>query len=221
MKLLDLYCGAGGASRGYGDAGFEIIGVDIVKQKNYQYEFIRNNVLDLEISFLRQFDVIHASPPCQSYSDSKHNLAWYFPDLIERTREMLIESGRLYIIENIPEAPLIKEKCILLCGTMFEELRVIRHRLFESNSPLVQPPHINKKEHPLVYTHDKRKPHYKRGDPWKDYLTVTGGGNSSIESALDAMAIDWKMFKREVNEAVPPPYTRYIGRKIIENLSII
>lgn len=214
MKLLDLYCGAGGGAMGYYRAGFtSIVGVDLVNQKHYPFEFVRSNVLDLEVDFLREFDVIHASPPCQAYGPNKHNLAWYFPDIMEETRELLLASGKPYIIENIPQAPLINP--ILLCGTMFPELRVIRHRLFESNFPIGAPFHLKKNDHPIAYSARNVESGIVTDDPWNNYVTVVGGGTTTVECAKDAMGIDWPMFKREVNEAIPPAYTEYLGRQII------
>lgn len=97
-------------------------------------------------------------------------------------------------------------------------LRVIRHRSFESNVTLIQPPHIKKSDHPLVYTLDKRKNHYKKEDDMTMFVTVVGGGNCSVEAAKDAMGIDWPCFKRELNQAIPPAYTEYIGKQILEIL---
>lgn len=69
--LLDLFCGAGGASAGYYEAGFdEIIGIDINPQPNYPFKFIQEDVTRLSPVHLRRFNptAIHASPPCQAYS---------------------------------------------------------------------------------------------------------------------------------------------------------
>ena len=176
-RLLDLFCCAGGAAKGYSDAGFEVVGVDINPQPNYPFEFIQADVLNMDIGFLQDFDAIHASPPCQSYSDlaKRNRNADAHPRLIEPVREMLDKSGRPYVIENVEGAPL--QNPIVLCGTMFKGLRVIRHRLFEANFPLVAPEHIPHKEHPRVHTLDKRKNHYGKTDEWKDFVQVTGGGN--------------------------------------------
>ncbi len=129
-RLLDLFCCAGGAGVGYAEAGFEVVGVDINAQPNYPLPFIQHDVLKLDLKFIRLFDAVHASPPCQSYSDlAKRNRnadAW--PRLIEPVREILFRSGLPYIIENVEGAPLISP--VMLCGTMFRGLRVIRHRLF-------------------------------------------------------------------------------------------
>lgn len=207
-RLLDLFCGAGGAAVGYHRAGFEVVGVDKHPQPSFPYEFIQQDVLELDSSFLSSFDAIHASPPCQAYSDlaARNGNADDHPRLIEPVRKMLVDTRLPYIIENVEGAPL--RNYIVLCGTMFKGLRVLRHRLFEANFIIPVPVHG---KHPLVHTYDKRKRHYGKTDEWKDFVTVTGGGNCSIASARDAMGIDW-MIKREINEAIPPAYTEYVGR---------
>ena len=216
LCLLDLFCGAGGAAVGYHQAGFAIVGVDIDPQPNYPFEFIQADVFDLDPDFIASFDAVHASPPCQAYSD----LAWRngnadtLPRLIEPTREILIASGKPYVIENVEGAPL--RDYIVLCGTMFQGLRVLRHRLFETNFEISAPPH--NKKHPKVHTLDKRKAHYGKTDEMKDFVQVTGGGNCSIRAARDAMGIDW-MKKREINEAIPPAYTHFVGSCLIGHLS--
>ncbi len=214
LRLLDLFCCAGGAGVGYSRAGFDVVGVDIKPQPNYPLPFIQTDVMALDPGFLASFDAIHASPPCQSYSDlAKRNRnadAW--PRLIDPVREMLIQSGLPYIIENVEGAPL--QKPVVLCGTMFKGLRVLRHRLFETNFPLVAPAHG---KHPKVHTFDKRKSHYGKTDDMRDFVQVTGGGNSSIAAARDAMGIDW-MTKNELNEAIPPAYTQYIGEQLLDHM---
>lgn len=209
MILLDLFCGPGGAARGYMDAGFKVVGVDIKLQKNYPYDFIQADALEFLRLYGHDYDAIHASPPCQAYTDSQRQTKAVHPRLIEPLRELLLWHEKPYVIENVDRAPLVNTT--MLCGTMFPGLRVIRHRLFETNFPVVQPHHIKKHEHPLVYTTDKRKPHYRKLDQWKAFVMVTGGGNCSLPCAHDAMGIDWNMSKLEINEAVPPAYTQYIG----------
>jgi DNA (cytosine-5)-methyltransferase 1 len=138
MKLLDLYCGAGGAAMGYHRAGFEVVGVDINPQKHYPFEFHQGDAIEYLREQGKEFDVIHASPPCQRYSKSVKKInRKNHPDLIFNTRTQLITSCRPYIIENVPGSPLINP--IVLCGTMFG-LDVKRHRLFESNAILTNPP---------------------------------------------------------------------------------
>ena len=140
MRLLDLYCKAGGASKGYADAGFEVTGIDIKKQKRYPFEFIQADCLEIlqDLDYLRTFDVIAASPPCQTHSRTQHlrnaqGKSTDKVDLIPQTREALVASGITYVIENVPGAPLINP--VQFCGSSFD-LKVRRHRLFESNLQL-------------------------------------------------------------------------------------
>lgn len=214
-RLLDLFCCAGGAAVGYDRAGFDVVGVDIVPRPSFPFEFIQHDAMTLDPEFIASFDAIHASPPCQSYSDlaKRNGNAHEWPRLIEPVREMLQASGRPYIIENVEGSPLINP--IVLCGTMFPGLRVLRHRLFEANFPLTAPPHP---KHPKVHTFDKRKSHFGKTDEWKDFVQVTGGGNCRLAAARDAMGIDW-MTKGEINEAIPPAYTQFLGAQLIEHLA--
>jgi hypothetical protein len=132
--LLDLYRGAGGATKGYQLAGFYVVGVDIEPQPNYcGDEFYQDDALKFPI---KDFHVIHASPPYQAYI-SRGRTTRSHPDLIAATRSRIRD--KVYVIENILGSPL--ENPILLCGEMFG-LQVVRHRLFESNVPLRVPHHI-------------------------------------------------------------------------------
>jgi DNA (cytosine-5)-methyltransferase 1 len=152
LKLLDLFCCAGGAAEGYSRAGFEVVGVDIKPQPHYPHTFIQADALTLKRDFMASFDAIHASPPCQSYSDlaKRNGNADEWPRLVEPVREMLIRSGLPYIIENVEGAPLLNPA--VLCGTMFKDLRVLRHRLFETSFPVMVPPHGR---HPKCHTMDE------------------------------------------------------------------
>lgn len=207
-KLLDLFCGAGGASVGYHRAGFTVVGVDINPQPNYPFRFIQADALTFN---LKGFDVIHASPPCQRFSDlaKRNGNADDWPDLIAPIRKRLVSSGIPFIIENVEGAPLISP--ILLCGTMFPGLRVLRHRLFESSLSIVAPPHGR---HPLVFTHDKRKAHYGKLDQNSSFVQVTGGGNATVANKAAAMGIDW-MTGKELNESIPPAFTEFIGKQLL------
>jgi C-5 cytosine-specific DNA methylase len=210
-RLLDLFCCAGGASTGYSSAGFDVTGVDIQEQPNYPLPFIRADALDLDPGFIASFDAVHASPPCQAFSDlaRRNNNGDKWPRLIEPIRELLIRAGVPYIIENVDGAPLVN--AVVLCGTMFPQLRVLRHRLFEANFVILTPSH---QKHPKVHTFDRRKSHFGKTDEWRDFVQVTGGGNCTLAAARDAMGIDW-MTKREINESVPPVYTHFIGGQLI------
>jgi len=212
--LLDLFCCAGGAAVGYARAGFDVVGVDNKPQPNFPFTFIQGDALKLDRKFIATFDAIHASPPCQSYSDlaKRNGNGHMWPRLIEPVREMLVASGLPYVIENVDGAPLIDP--VILCGTMFKGLRVLRHRLFEANFLIMTPPHG---KHPKVHTFDKRKSHYGKTNDMIDFVQVTGGGNCSIAAARDAMGIDW-MTKNELNEAIPPAYTQLIGKQLLAHI---
>lgn len=125
-SLLDLFCCAGGAGVGYSRAGFDVVGVDNKPQPNYPFPLIQADALKLDPTFVASFDAVHASPPCQSYSDlaKRNGNGHEWPRLIEPVRKMLIKSGLPYVIENVDGAPLLDP--VILCGTMFPELRVLR-----------------------------------------------------------------------------------------------
>lgn len=199
---------------GYHKAGFDVTGVDIEARPRYPFPFLRADVLALDLAFVRSFDAVHASPPCQRYSDlaKRNGNADEWPDLIAPTREILTASGLPWIIENVPEAPLLLP--VILCGTMFAGLRVLRHRGFEASFAIPVPPHGR---HPKVHTFDKRKAHFGKTDEFLDFVQVTGGGNCTIAAARDAMGIDW-MTKDEINEAIPPSYTRHIGKHLMAHI---
>lgn len=210
-RLLDLFCGAGGAAMGYYRAGFEVVGVDINPQRHYPFEFHQADALEFP---LEGFDAIHASPPCQRFSDlaKRNGNGDDWPDLIGPIRQRLLDWGGLYVIENVEGAPLLDP--IRLCGTMFPGLRVLRHRLFESNVQLVEPDHP---KHPLVFTHDKRKAHYGKLDQNTSFVQVTGGGNATLANKRAAMSIGW-MTGAEINEAIPPAYPEYVGAQLLAAL---
>jgi DNA (cytosine-5)-methyltransferase 1 len=211
-RLLDLFCGAGGAAVGYARAGFDVVGVDIKPQPNYPFEFVQDDALDYFEKYTRGrwWAAVHASPPCQRFSDlaKRNGNGHTWPDLIAPTRALLRRCGLPYVIENVEGAPLLDP--VVLCGTQFPGLRVIRHRLFETSFPALAPPHGR---HPLVFTHDKRKAHYGKLDQDTSFVQVTGGGNATVANKRAAMGIDW-MSGGELNEAIPPAYTEYIGAQL-------
>ena len=216
-RLLDLFCGAGGAAAGYVRAGFEVYGVDIKPQPHYLDSgasgFLRADALaylEVLMEEPHAFDVIHASPPCQAYSDLRNRTGREYPDLVAPTRIMLHAVGLPWVIENVEGAPLVNP--VRLCGSSFG-LGVRRHRLFEMSSPPVLTP-------PCVH-HDQPEPldvsgtGSRRLGPRPD----GGGGNSrkprSLDEARTAMGIDW-MTRRELSQAIPPAYTEWIGRHLLQ-----
>jgi len=206
MRLLDLFCGAGGAAMGYKRAGFDdITGVDIASQPNYPFEFVLGDALEYVTEHGAEFDVIHASPPCQAYSMAGQQ--WRaegreYPDLVAETRRLLIETGKPYVIENVPGAPLINPT--VLNGAYFgKNLR--RTRWFETS--FVIPFFLLPKEGPSRFKMG-RKP--RASDP-----VVPVGHFSGVDRAKQVMEIDW-MTQGELAQAIPPAYTEFIGRQIID-----
>ena len=209
IKVLDLFSGAGGAALGYIQAGFTLTGIDNVK-KPYPAEFIKADVMALSIDYLQQFDLIHASPPCQSYSVTQ-NLAKAQgkksnkPQLVEPVRKMLIKSGKPYIIENVIGAPLLNP--IMLCGSAFG-LKVRRHRIFESNLKLTG----------TVCKHKEQGRPVGVYGSLNDQIPNGGRTAKTVDEANDAMGT--KGFKwRHLCEAIPPAYTHYLAEQIKEQLN--
>ena len=145
-RLLDLFCGAGGAAMGYHRAGFEVVGVDIKPQPHFPFEFHQVDALTYTLD---GFDAYHASPPCQRYSCAVnlHNNRDSHPDLIDIVRNILLKTGKHYVIENVPGSPLINPT--QLCGSAFG-LRVRRHRLFEITFAAVSYTHLTLPTTPYV-----------------------------------------------------------------------
>lgn len=208
LKLLDLYCSAGGCSVGYNRAGFDVVGVDNKKQPNYPFKLI---IADAKEFCLSGFDVIHASPPCQKYTKIHSTYKkYYYPDDVETIRDRLIKTGKPYILENVVGAPM--KNYITLCGTMFG-LRVIRHRLFECNPFII--PNL-----PGCNHFGKTLCAYKKYHRLKDLDLITCTGNNfNRKDGMLAMGIDWNMTRKEVSQAIPPAYTEFIGINMIKLLN--
>jgi DNA (cytosine-5)-methyltransferase 1 len=211
LRLLDLFCGAGGAAMGYYRAGFtEIVGVDIKPQKRYPFLFVQADALVPPVR-LDDFDAIHASPPCQSYSVMKHHQTpgKEHAMLLDPVREMLESTGRPFVIENVSGAPLATSSTLfgehgaMLCGSMFG-LRIYRHRLFETSFPVLSVPLCDHSFVPL-------NP-YNRNARLRDGLRFGSG-----QAYAKAMGVEWmRDFKREGTLAIPPVYTEFIGRQLIQ-----
>ena len=214
MRLLDLFCCAGGAATGYHRAGFdEIVGVDNRPMPRYPFEFILGDALDYAREHGAEFDAIHASPPCQKYSAMQNvNLARgrknNHPDLIPETREVLEKSEKVFVIENVQGAPLQTQ--FILCGHSLGLTRLARHRHFESNVLIPRIACTHRRVDGLVGVYGDRPDGHRTG-PRQYKLNVTA---ASLEEAQIAMGIDW-MEWNELREAVPPAYTEYIGRYLI------
>lgn len=219
-RLLDLFCGAGGAAVGYERAGFEVLGVDIKPQPNYPFEFVQTDALHYLARLLQGYlsrgrrvvEAIHASPPCQAYirsgmvaKDGRH------PDLLDPTRALLKQTGLPWVIENVPGAPMRPDA--LLCGSMFG-LAVRRHRWFEFSwaEPLMTLACDHTRPITGVYGH----PHGK-GGAWRN------GKRPMLPSDRETwsreMGIDW-MHPSELAAAIPPAYTELIGAQLMAHLQV-
>jgi DNA (cytosine-5)-methyltransferase 1 len=206
-KLLDLFCCEGGAAVGYHRAGFDVVGVDINHQPRYPFKLWVGDALSVIKERRDEFDAFHASPPCQAFTRARKLQGNCHPDLISVTREALQLTGKLFVIENVPGAPL--HNPVVLCGLMFG-LNFYRHRLFESNiaiSTSPHPPHIA----PLA----------KMGRVAKEHEVLQCVGNfSGVERGRREMQTPW-MSQHGMAQCVPPAYTEFIGRQLINALELL
>jgi len=196
-KLLDLFCCQGGAGMGYHRAGFEVTGVDLFPQPRYPFKFIQADAVEYLREHGREYDAIHASPPCQAHSNAQKIMGNEHPEFIVPTRAILQEMGLPYVIENVPGAPL--EDPFQLCGAMFG-LGTYRHRLFETNFYVTAP---DEPEHWARTTKMGRK-------PVDGEMMHVVGNFSGVAKSKRAMGIDW-MSRDGLRESIPPAYTEYIG----------
>ncbi len=232
MRLLDLYCCAGGATRGYQMAGFHVTGVDIRSQKRYVGDsFVQGDALEYLAAHGHEYDAIHASPPCQKYSTMTKG-RWKdrdHADLIGATRELLIASGKPYVLENVIGAPVLYP--VVLCGTMFdlqtsEGSQLRRHRLFECSwlNPVLMhiiPPRCNHNDGSAIGVYGGGQ-HPERRRPATIGVWGNGGGHSTrdnldhygIEARKEAKGINW-MTGDELKEAIPPAYTKFLGSELV------
>jgi DNA (cytosine-5)-methyltransferase 1 len=219
-RLLDLFCGAGGCSVGYDRAGFEIVlGVDKDPKvgKHYPYPFRADDAMRF-LEFLvgvgvdavrESFDVIHASPPCQAYSQaaqSQRNAGKEYPDLLAPTRDALIEIGLPWVIENVPRAPMRPD--FRLCGCQFD-LKLRRERWFEVSWPVSHLANPCYHYEPVVSVVGHGTPTWVR-----EQL----GYNPTIHDYRAAMGIDW-MNRNELSQAIPPAYTEFIGAQLLDHIA--
>jgi DNA (cytosine-5)-methyltransferase 1 len=230
LRLLDTFCKAGGASMGYHRAGFDVVGVDIEPQPNYPFEFIQGDAIQFIKDHGHEFDAITASPPCQRHSAMTKGM-WKerldsHPDLIPATRQALIESGKPYVIENVYGAKAEMIDPVMLCGTMFglgtkygNQLR--RHRLFECSFEILLTMQCAHNNASAVGVYGGGQNHDRMRQP----KIVGAHGNNEddpsklfgIDARREAMGIEW-MTGKELNQAIPPAYTEFIGRQLMELL---
>jgi len=214
LVLLDLFCCAGGAGEGYRREGFDVVGVDIAEQPRNPHTFIQGDALEYLEAHSSEYDLIHASPPCQQHTALRGRTGKTYRCYIDELRAILETLGVPWVIENVPGAPL--RNPVTLCGTMFglgaqgHELQ--RHRLFESSFPIAQP-ECQHTEKPVIgvyggHARNRSAKHGGRGtaDAWK-------GGHKA--AASEAMGIDW-MSMNEISQAIPPAYTQHVAREFLK-----
>lgn len=238
-KILDLYCSAGGAAMGYHRAGFDVYGADIEPQPHFPFAFHQGDAIVILANLLRgrsiqfrhvdgtiealslaDFDAIHASPPCQAYSITKHTHKNSHPELVPPTRWLLRKTALPFIIENVPGAPL--RDPLILCGSMFHlratdvdgsELALRRHRLFESNLWLMPPGGCYHDGTPIGGV-------YGGGSSSRRRATERRGGYVPVAAVSRVLlGIDW-MNRDELAQSIPPAYTEWIGHQIIDQIAL-
>jgi DNA (cytosine-5)-methyltransferase 1 len=212
-RLVDLFCGAGGAARGYQLAGLHVTGVDINPQPRYVGDdFVQGDAMTYPLD---GFDAVHASPPCQDHSQlhrnygaPEHGSAWMLDAIIERLRATAVP----WVVENVAGAPLLS--AFTLCGASFglgaSGLDLNRHRQFEVTFPVMVPPCQHRPGKTIgVYGHGTNSWHRRKL-----------GRNLGIAELREAMGIDW-MTRAELSQAVPPAYTQFIGEQLMAHLSVV
>lgn len=216
LRLLDTFCGAGGCTKGYQEAGFYVVGVDNRPQPHYcGEEFYQADALEFIMAHGKEYDAIHASPPCQKYSVASWvhiNNGKQYPDLIDPVRNELIKTGKPYIIENVIGAPL--NNPIVLCGLMFD-LKVFRHRGFETSFFIFRLPHPSHNGKRIGEGYFSVSGGAGR---WKTWGTVKRNiSKGTVKEWRDAMGIDW-MTRKEITQAIPWVYTKFIGIRLMNYL---
>lgn len=212
--LYDICCSAGGATKGYQRAGFYVAGSDIADQPRYiGDEFIKMDGLE----FLRRYlageyptaAAFHVSPPCQGYSVTAalpNVKTENYPKMIPQFRELLVATGKPYVIENVPGAPL--NNPLKLIGHHFG-LKTIRERWFETNPWMMSPGFVKPRN---IKTHSYRT--YSSFENGATHITLAGHNFRTADGAI-AIGVDW-MNREELAEAIPPAYTNYIGERLME-----
>ncbi|MFF8367876.1 SAM-dependent methyltransferase [Streptomyces lydicus] len=204
-RLLDLYCCQGGAGKGYQNAGFEVVGVDIAPQPRYPLEFVQGEAIQFLLNYGRQFDFIHASPPCQFYSHTQRIMQNDHPDLLGPTRAALEAVGVPWVIENVEGAGPQMQRPVMLCGAYFG-LHTYRHRLFEAGGWDL--PHPEHAEHVKRQTKMGRR--RKPGE-----MGYYVGNFIGVADAKEDLGVPW-MSREGIRECIPPAYAEYVGKAFLE-----
>lgn len=131
LRVVDLFCGCGGLSLGFQNAGFNIVAAFdnwpeaiAIYKKNFGHPIISRDLNDTtDISDIEKFspDIIIGGPPCQDYSSAGHrneslgraNLTISFAQIITRIRP------KYFLMENVPTIQKSEKLGIVL--KMFQE----------------------------------------------------------------------------------------------------
>lgn len=204
---------------GYYRAGFdEIVGVDNRPMPRYPFDFVFGDALEYVAEHGREFDAIHASPPCQAFTKYKNvrpNLPDKYPDLVEPTRAALSTSGKSWVLENVVGAPV--NGMIMLCGSMFG-MDIRRHRLFESNIQILTPPCNHSMWEPNRFPGGRSRERGNARVLCRGTVEI-GRWNIPIETQNAAMGVDW-MELSELSQSIPPAYAEYIGKHLIAYIGV-
>jgi DNA (cytosine-5)-methyltransferase 1 len=206
-RLLDLFCGQGGAGWGYHLAGFDVTGIDIRPMPRHpqQMAFVHGDALEYLEAHGHEYDAVHASPPCSPHTKARGGapVRYRHEDFLPRTRKALRALTVPWVIENVPGARMVYP--VTLCGAMFG-LRLYRHRQFETGGGL----RLTAPVHPVHVA-----PSAKMGRPAAEgeFLSVVGNF-SGVEDARRAMEMAWAD-QDGLRQAVPPAYTRWIGLSLM------
>lgn len=207
-RLLDLFCGEGGAAAGYAATGFEVVGVDIADQPRYPFEFHRGDAMTWPLD---GFQAVHASPPCQDHSSlsslvEAHGTGWMLAATIAR----LAEWGGVWVVENVDGADM--PGSLTLCGSEFglgAGGRILRrHRRFVSSVLLMGAGGC-----------------HCHGWPTGGVYGNGGGGQQTrgfkfnAAESREAMGMPWAS-RSGVSQAIPPAYTLFIGEQLLAHLAV-
>ena len=216
MRLLDLFCGAGGCSVGYHRAGFDVEGWDIAPHPDYPYRLTVGDAMTAlaDVDYLSSFDVVHASPPCPRFSTMTNaDARERHPDLLTPTIAALRAWGGTWVVENVAGARAYMPSPVMYCGQAMGLRMLKRHRYFASSAPLMSPG-CACGSHEVVGVYGNPGPYaYLRPDGGK-----RGINYRSAQHARDVMGIDWMTNQDDLTDAIPPAYTEHIGRQILDHL---
>ena len=222
-RLLDLFCGAGGAAVGYHRAGFDVVGVDIAPRPRYPFPFVQGDALTFDLD---GFDAIHASPPCQAFSVTRHAHTVDHPDLLTPTLARLEAVTVPWVVENVPGAPLVN--AVVLCGASFglvavdgdgRPLVLRRHRLFASNVAHLVPPCA-------CATYRRAGVAvggvYGGGSSDRNHAREVRRGGYTPHNAVrrDLLGVDWPATMHELSQMIPPAYTEHLGAGLLAALGL-